>query len=206
MPSQRILSAPVLNRRFKTSAQPIQARKDGVMQNGSLSREQRKRSSDVWCYRWWESGPAGRRMHRRVILGKVEQLHDKRAANQATVGLRREINSHDIRTKTTLMTVAELADHFRQRELLDSNMRITYSTKKSLCRLLAEMDCAALGTECTAAHQGQRSGVVAGECATRTNHARENPQCDECAIQPCTPVRSLRWQPYPMGAPKRQTS
>src|ERR1700730_16574399 len=41
---------------FKTSAQPIQARKDGVMQNGSLSREQRKRSSDVWCYRWWESG------------------------------------------------------------------------------------------------------------------------------------------------------
>src|SRR5437870_13308898 len=67
------------------------------------------------------------------------------------------------------------------------------------------MDCAAMGTECTAAHQGQRSGVVAGECATRTNHARENPQCNECAIQPCTPLRSLRWQPYPMGAPKRQT-
>jgi hypothetical protein len=95
MPSQRILSAPVLNRRFKTSAQPIQARKDGVMQNGSLSREQRKRSSDVWCYRWWESGPTGRRIHRRIILGTVEQLHDKRAASQATVGLRREINLQD---------------------------------------------------------------------------------------------------------------
>src|ERR1700681_2066840 len=99
MPSQRILSAPVLNRRFKTSAQPIQARKDGVMQNGSLSREQRERSSDGWCYRWWESGPTGRMIHRRIILGTVEQLHDKRAANQ-TVGLRREINSDDIRTKT----------------------------------------------------------------------------------------------------------
>ncbi len=85
------------------------------MQHGSLSREQRKRSSDVWCYRWWESGPTGRRIHRRIILGTVEQLNDKRAANHATVGLRREINSHDIRTKTTLMTVAELADHFRQR-------------------------------------------------------------------------------------------
>jgi hypothetical protein len=60
--------------------------------------------------------------------------------------------------------------------------------QKSVRRLLDEMDCAALGTKCTAAHQGQRSGVVAGECATRTNHARENPQCDECAIQPCTPV------------------
>src|SRR5205807_10337954 len=58
--------------------------------------------------------------------------------------------------------------------------------QKSVCRLLDEMDCAAMGTECTAAHQGQRSGGVAGECATRTNHARENPQCDECAIQPCS--------------------
>ena len=67
----------------------------------------------------------------------------------------------------------------RQRELLDNNMRITYSTKKNVCRLFAEMDCAALGTECTTAHQSQRSGVVAGECATSTNHARENPQCDE---------------------------
>ena len=203
MPSQRILSAPVLNRRFKTSAQPIQARKDGVMQNGSLSREQRKRSSDVWCYRWWESGPTGRRIHRRIILGTVEQLHDKRAANQATVGLRREINSHDIRTKTTLMTVAELAVSSTG---VARQQRADYLLhQKSVCRLLDEMDCAALGTECTPAHQGQRSGVVAGEGATRTNHARENPQCDECAIQPCTPVRSLRWQPYPMGASKRKT-
>src|ERR1700692_3948317 len=108
------------------------------MQNGSLSKEQRERIMDVWCYRWLESGPTGRRIHRRIILGTVEQLHDKRAANQATVGLRREINSHDIRTKTTLMTVAELADHFRQRELLDSNMRITYSTKKAYADYLTK--------------------------------------------------------------------
>jgi hypothetical protein len=54
------------------------------------------------------------------------------------VGLRREINSHDIRTKTTLMAVAELADHFRQRELLDSNMRITYSTKKAYASYLTK--------------------------------------------------------------------
>jgi integrase len=47
------------------------------------------------------------------------------------VGLRREINSQDIRIKTTLMTVAELADHFRQRELPDRNARTTYSTKRA---------------------------------------------------------------------------
>src|SRR4029077_4656943 len=62
----------------------------------------------------------------------------KRAANQATVGLRREINSHDIRTKTTLMTVAELEAPFRQRGLLASNMRITYSTKKAYAGYLTK--------------------------------------------------------------------
>src|SRR4029077_20310904 len=102
------------------------------------SRERRGRSSDVWCYRWWEAGPTGRGVHRRKILRTGEHLPYKRAAKQATVGLRREINSHDIRTKTTLMTVAELADHFRQRELLDRNMRITYSTKKAYAGYLTK--------------------------------------------------------------------
>src|SRR5260370_8099328 len=101
MPSQRILSAPVLNRRFKTSAQPIQARKDGVMQHGSLSREQRKRSSDVWCYRWWESGPTGSRIHRRIILGTLEQLNDKRAPNQPTTQLPTHITSPHIPPQPT---------------------------------------------------------------------------------------------------------
>ena len=54
------------------------------------------------------------------------------------MGLRREINSHAIRTKTRLMTVAELADHFRQRQLLDSNMRITCSTKKAYAGYLTK--------------------------------------------------------------------
>jgi integrase len=101
------------------------------MQNGSVTRERRKRSLDVWCYRWLEPGPSGKRIYRKIILGSVDQLPDKRAASQATMGLRREINSHDIRIKTTWMTVSELADHFRQRELLNGNTRITYSTKKA---------------------------------------------------------------------------
>jgi hypothetical protein len=37
------------------------------------------------------------------------------------------------------MTVAELADHFRQRELLDSNMRITCSTKKAYAGCLTKL-------------------------------------------------------------------
>jgi hypothetical protein len=38
------------------------------MQEGSVIREQRKLGPDVWCYRWWESGPSGNRVHRRIVL------------------------------------------------------------------------------------------------------------------------------------------
>jgi len=39
------------------------------MQQGSVIREHRKLGPDVWCYRWWESGPGGNRVHRRIVLG-----------------------------------------------------------------------------------------------------------------------------------------
>jgi hypothetical protein len=175
------------------------------MQNASLSREQRKWSSDVWCYRWWESGPTGRRIHRRIILGTVEQLHDKRAANQATVGLRREINSHDIRTKTTLMTVAELADHFRQRELLDNNMRITYSTKKAYAGYLTKWIVPRWGQNALQHIKAREVELwLASLQRGRTTRAKIR-NVMSVLFNPCTPVRSLRCQPNPMRAPKRQT-
>jgi hypothetical protein len=48
-----------------------------------------------------------------------------------TTGLIREINATDIRMVGTSITVAQLADHFQQRELGCSNGRISYSTKKA---------------------------------------------------------------------------
>jgi len=43
------------------------------MQQGSVVRERRKLGPDVWCFRWWESGPSGDRVHRRIVLGTAEQ-------------------------------------------------------------------------------------------------------------------------------------
>jgi integrase len=48
-----------------------------------------------------------------------------------TTGLIREINVTDIRMAGTSITVAQLADHFQQRELGCSNGRISSSTKKA---------------------------------------------------------------------------
>jgi integrase len=44
------------------------------MQDGSVSVEPRKRGPDVWCFRWQEAGPDGRRIHRRIVLGTAEDL------------------------------------------------------------------------------------------------------------------------------------
>jgi len=48
-----------------------------------------------------------------------------------TAGLMREINASDIRLAGTSMTLAQLAEHFQQRELGPSNGRIAHSTKKT---------------------------------------------------------------------------
>jgi hypothetical protein len=101
------------------------------MQQGSVVRERRKLGPDVWCFRWWESGPSGDRVHRRIVLGTAEQLRDPSSEHQMTAGLVREINAPDIRMTGKSMTVAKLADHCHQRELGRSTERISHSTKKA---------------------------------------------------------------------------
>jgi integrase len=101
------------------------------MQQGSVIREHRKLGPDVWCFRWWEAGPNGNRVHRRIVLGTAEQMRDAASARQLTFGLVQEINTTDIRSVGISMTLAQLADHFHQRELGRSNGRISYSTKRA---------------------------------------------------------------------------
>jgi len=100
-------------------------------------RETRKSGPDVWCFRWWESGPNGNRIHRRVVLGTADQLRDISSARLMTAGLVRQINVADIRFVGASMTLRQLAEHFQQRELAPSNARISYSTKKAYSGYLA---------------------------------------------------------------------
>jgi hypothetical protein len=100
------------------------------MQDGSVTVERRKRGPDVWCFRWREAGPDGRRIHRRIVLGTAEDLKNIASARKMVVGLRREINVNDIRIRRESITLADLSRHYQQRELFDRNPRIAYSTKK----------------------------------------------------------------------------
>jgi hypothetical protein len=82
------------------------------MQEGSVIREHRKLGPDVWSYRWWESGPSGNKIHRRIVLGTAEQLRDISSARQMTVGLIREINATDIPFAVCAVAMTRKSDAF----------------------------------------------------------------------------------------------
>jgi hypothetical protein len=99
------------------------------MQKGSLIQSSRRRGPDVWEYRWRESCPGDKRKHRRIVIGSLDTLRDKAAALKATAALRREINRNDARLRAKPLTVAELINHYRQRELATENEWKTLSTR-----------------------------------------------------------------------------
>ena len=91
------------------------------MQKGSLIQSSRRRGPDVWEYRWRESCPGDKRKHRRIVIGSLDTFRDKAAALKATAALRREIKVNDARLRAKPLTLAELINHYRQRELATEN-------------------------------------------------------------------------------------
>jgi integrase len=78
------------------------------MQNGCVIRAERQRGPDVWEFRWREPGADGKRKHRRLVLGSVEQLADEAAARQAISALRVELNRGGAWLKMRSTTVSDL--------------------------------------------------------------------------------------------------
>ena len=99
------------------------------MQQGSLIKSNRKRGPDVWQFRWAERSPQGKRIYRKRVIGTVCQYSDADSARKAVTGLLAEINSNDLPRGPLPMTVAEVCDHFGQRELTKDNTWRSYSTK-----------------------------------------------------------------------------
>jgi integrase len=99
------------------------------MQNGSLMRTRRLFGPDVWEFRWREPGPDGKRKHRRMAVGSVDELQDEAAARQRISAPGLEINRSDARMKHKVLTISELVDHYRQRELKPDTVWTTHSTK-----------------------------------------------------------------------------
>lgn len=100
------------------------------MQHGFMQRICRKRGPDVWQFRWSETDPDGKRTHHKKVLGTVEQFADEHSARRAVAALITEINADFRLSNSRAITVAELCDHFEQRELAEQNSWRSHATKK----------------------------------------------------------------------------
>jgi|SRR5579875_1419865 len=88
-------------------------------QEGCLTRERRKTQSDVWVFRWRETGPNGRKRNRKTVIGTTLQFPTESLARTAADGLRLEINKEAPNTLTSSITFGQLIAHYQQRELPD---------------------------------------------------------------------------------------
>jgi hypothetical protein len=76
------------------------------MQHGCMERLNRKRGPEVWQFRWSVTGPDGKRLYHKKIVGTVERYPDENAARRALVGLVLEINTDAFRVPRFSSNVA----------------------------------------------------------------------------------------------------
>src|ERR1700728_3482487 len=100
------------------------------MQRGCMQRNSRKEGPDVWQFRWSETSLDGKRLYHKKIVGTVEQYPDEDAARRTVVGLVSEIKTDARPMNCGAITVAQLCDHFVQRELSKDNSWRSHATKK----------------------------------------------------------------------------
>ena len=101
-----------------------------TFQHGSLTIESRSDGNDVWVFRWRETGPEGQRIRRKVIVGTKQQYPTKAKAEKAAASLRLDITKEQPERVRASVTVAQLAAHFRKKELDDQTTRKSFSTRK----------------------------------------------------------------------------
>jgi integrase len=119
------------------------------MQNGSMIRTERHGGPDVRVFRWREPGPDGKRKNCRMVVGTTNEFDDEVAARQAIAGLHLRINAWNERVKVPQITLSELIDHYRQRELKPDILWKTHSTKVTYDGYLNRWivrDCAKVGS------------------------------------------------------------
>jgi len=84
-------------------------------QNGSLTTEERTNGPSVWVFRWRES-IKGSIVKRKAILGNVKELSKAKAQKEADK-YRLKANTPKPTGPDTSLTVAELVEHYKEREL-----------------------------------------------------------------------------------------
>jgi integrase len=95
-----------------------------------VQREKRLSGSDVWIYRWYETGTDGTSKYRKAIVGTVATLANETSALKAAQALRIDANQQAPHVESGPRSVAELIAHYRLKELAgESKGRKAFSTR-----------------------------------------------------------------------------
>jgi len=100
------------------------------MQRGSLFQSRRKGGQIVWEYRWRDRS-SGTLVYRRIVIGTIQEYPATTDARSAVHALLLENNPNDPRLLTDSLTMLQLVEHYRQRELNPDNTWKSYSTKQA---------------------------------------------------------------------------
>lgn len=98
------------------------------MQNGSLIETKRRNGQSVWEFRWRDR-TSGKPVYRRIVLGTTEQFTTAADAREIVEGIVLEINSGDHRLGASALTMSQLIEHYRRRELAADNNWKSCATK-----------------------------------------------------------------------------
>ena len=101
-----------------------------TFQHGSLTTETRNTGNQVWVFRWRETGPAGKRIRRKVIVGTKQEYPTKAKAEKAAAALRLDIAKEQPQRARATLTVNQLAAHYTETELDDKDPSKAYSTRE----------------------------------------------------------------------------
>ncbi|MEO8736971.1 MAG: site-specific integrase [Edaphobacter sp.] len=88
-------------------------------QAGCLTIEKRRTGADVYIFRWREPGENGRSKQRKLVLGTVKELSKTQVQKMADE-YRQRANTPLPVAPATSITVAELVEHYKERELSES--------------------------------------------------------------------------------------
>ena len=98
-------------------------------QQGSLTSERRRNGTVLWLYRWREVDGRGKLIRRKKIVGTKQDFPTRAAALRAVDGLKADINADADTAHLAPMSISELIEHYRLKELCESNKK-TVRTKE----------------------------------------------------------------------------
>lgn len=88
-------------------------------QNGCVSLAANGSGDQVWIFRWYETQADGKRVRRKKQIGNLGHFKNKATAEKAAASFRLAINSGKKGSLSRTVTMKQLIQHFRQKELAD---------------------------------------------------------------------------------------